>query len=154
MRITESVENYLETIHILSLKKPEVHAVDICNHLGYSRPTVSIVLRQLRINGLVTVDEDNHIHLTQPGLAVATRMYERHRILTKMFISLGVRPEQAQIDACKVEHDLSDETFDAICRHYRNSGSPNETGTVAGYSDAKDASDSSLRSAAINSGEA
>ncbi len=119
MHITESVENYLETIHILSLKKPEVHAIDICNHLGYSRPTVSIVLRQLKDAGLVTVDEDNHIRLTEEGLAVAVRMYERHQVLTRMFISLGVEPELAQQDACKVEHDLSDETFDAIRRHYR-----------------------------------
>lgn len=119
MRITESVENYLETIHILSLKKPEVHAVDICNHLGYSRPTVSIVLRQLRGNGLVIVDDNNHIHLTDRGHAIAARMYERHQILTKMLISLGVNPEQAQTDACKIEHDLSDETFDAIRRHYK-----------------------------------
>ncbi len=121
MHITESVENYLETIHILSLKKPEVHAVDICNHLGYSRPTVSIVLRQLKGSGLVTVDEDNHIRLTETGLAVAKRMYERHQILTRMFISLGVDSEQAQIDACKVEHDLSDETFAAIRKHYQES---------------------------------
>ena len=119
MNITESVENYLETIHILSLKKPEVHAIDICNHLGFSRPTVSIVLRQLREGGLVTVNEDNHVYLAPEGLAVAERMYERHQLLTKMLIGIGVEPELAQRDACKIEHDLSDETFDAIRRHYR-----------------------------------
>ena len=118
MNITESVENYLETIHILSLNHPDVHAIDICNHLGFSRPTVSIVLRQLRESGLVTVDNENHIHLTDDGLAVALHMYERHELLTKMFISLGVEPELAQRDACKIEHDLSNETFDAIRRHY------------------------------------
>ena len=119
MQVTESVENYLETIHILSLDNPGVHAIDICNHLGYSRPTVSIVLRQLREGGLVTVNEDNHVYLTPEGLAVAERMYERHQLLTKMLIGIGVEPELAQRDACKIEHDLSDETFDAIRRHYR-----------------------------------
>ncbi len=127
MHITESVENYLETIHILSLKKPEVHAIDICNHLGFSRPTVSIVLRQLREAGLVTVDEDYHIHLTEKGLSVAEHIYERHKLLTDMFISLGISPAVAEEDACKIEHDLSEETFAAIRRHYHEEHVPEET---------------------------
>ena len=117
MQATESVENYLETIHILSLDNPGVHAIDICNHLGYSRPTVSIVLRQLRERGLVTIDDNNHLHLTDEGLAIATHIYERHVVLTQMLISLGVRADLAQEDACKIEHDLSDETFSAIKAH-------------------------------------
>ena len=121
MTVTESVENYLETIHILSLEKGQVHAIDICRHLGYSRPTVSIVMRQLRDSGLVTVDDENHIHLTDEGLSIALHIYERHTILTKMFVSLGVDPVMAQHDACKIEHDLSDETFAAIRRHYYDS---------------------------------
>ena len=124
MAVTEAIENYLETIHILSLQKPEVHAVDICNHLGYSRPTVSIVLRQMRERGLVTVDDENHIRLTDEGLKIALHIYERHVLLTKMFVSIGVSPEAAQRDACKIEHDLSDETFEAIRRHYKEKHVP------------------------------
>ena len=118
MNVTESVENYLETIHILSLTHPQVHAIDICNHLNFSRPTVSIVLRQLKDGGFVSVDENNHIWLTDKGLAIATHMYERHQLLTRLFISIGVSPEMAQHDACKIEHDLSDETFAAIKHHF------------------------------------
>ncbi len=120
MAVTEAVENYLETIYILSLEKPEVHAIDICNHLNYSRPTVSIVLRQLKDDGLVMVNPLNHITLTEEGLKIALHIYERHVILTKMFINLGVDPELAQRDACKIEHDLSDETFAAIKHHYED----------------------------------
>lgn len=117
MAVSEAIENYLETIYILSLKQSEVHAVDICSYLGYSRPTVSIVLRQMRENGLVTVNGDNHIHLTEEGSAIATAIYERHTILSRLLISLGVSPETALRDACKIEHDLSEETFQAIKRH-------------------------------------
>ncbi|MBQ8094232.1 MAG: metal-dependent transcriptional regulator [Clostridia bacterium] len=118
MAVTEAVENYLETIYILSLTKSEIHAIDICNHLGYSRPTVSIVLRQLKDKEYVTVNEDNHIYLTKSGLEIARRIYERHVILTKLLISLGVPEELAQEDACKIEHDLSPDTFAAIKHHY------------------------------------
>jgi Mn-dependent DtxR family transcriptional regulator len=118
MGVTEAVENYLETIYILSLKKSEIHAIDICNHLGYSRPTVSIVLRQLKEKNYVTVNGDNHIFLTKRGLEIAERIYERHVILTKLLSSLGVPEPLAQEDACKIEHDLSDETFAAIKQHY------------------------------------
>ncbi|MBR1709053.1 MAG: metal-dependent transcriptional regulator [Clostridia bacterium] len=119
MAVTEAVENYLETIYILSLKKSEVHAIDICNHLGYSRPTVSIVLKQLRDKEYVIVNEDNHIFLTKSGEKIAKRIYERHVILTKMLTSIGVPADLAQEDACKIEHDLSDETFRCIKRHYK-----------------------------------
>ena len=117
MAVSEAIENYLETIYILSQQQNEVHAIDICSYLSYSRPTVSIVLRQMRENGLVTVNEENHIFLTEEGLKIAMHMYERHELLTGMLISLGVSRETAMHDACKIEHDLSDETFDAIKRH-------------------------------------
>ena len=78
MAVSEAIENYLETIYILSKQQNEVHAIDVCSYLSYSRPTVSIVLRQMRESGLVTVDEDNHIHLTEEGRAIATHIYERH----------------------------------------------------------------------------
>ena len=114
MAVSEAIQNYLETIYILSLKQNEVHAVDICNHLSYSRPTVSIVLRQMRENGLVTVDDLNHIHLTEEGLRIATSLYERHTVISELFMALGVSRENALEDACKIEHDLSEETFAAL----------------------------------------
>lgn len=117
MAVSEAIENYLETILILSKQQNEVHAVDICSYLSYSRPTVSIVLRQMRENGLVRVDEYNHIHLTDEGYAIASRIYERHTLLSELLTALGVSRETAQRDACKIEHDLSDETFEAIKRH-------------------------------------
>ena len=120
MAVSEAVQNYLETIYILSLRQNEVHAVDICNELSYSRPTVSIVLRQMRENGLVTVDDLNHIHLTDEGMRIATSLYERHTVITELFMALGVRRENAVEDACKIEHDLSEETFAALKKHLLN----------------------------------
>lgn len=117
MSVTEATENYLETIYILSLRQNEVHAVDVCAYLSYSRPTVSIVLRQMRESGLVTVDDMNHIHLTPEGEGIAKKLYERHTVISEMLISLGVSRETAVRDACKIEHDLSEETFDAIKKH-------------------------------------
>ena len=117
MAVSEAIENYLETIYILSQEKHEVHAVDICSYLSYSRPTVSIVLRQMKEQGLVTVDESNHIFLTGEGSRIAQRMHERHELLTRLFMSYGVSKETAMHDACKIEHDLSDETFEALKRH-------------------------------------
>ena len=117
MAVSEAVQNYLETIYILSLRQSEVHAVDVCAYLSYSRPTVSIVLRQMRESGLVTVDENNHIHLTQEGERIAAALYERHTVISELLISLGVSPETAARDACKIEHDLSEESFMALKRH-------------------------------------
>ena len=117
MAVSEAIENYLETIYILSKQQSEVHAIDICTYLSYSRPTVSVVLRQMRENGLVTVNEDNHIFLTDEGLRIASRVYERHELLTSMLMMLGVSRETALHDAGKIEHDLSDETFEAIKMH-------------------------------------
>ena len=120
MAVSEAVQNYLETIYILSLRQNEVHAVDICNELSYSRPTVSIVLRQMRENRLVTVDDLNHIHLTDEGMRIATSLYERHTVITELFMALGVSRETAVEDACKIEHDLSEETFAALKKHLLN----------------------------------
>ena len=117
MAVSEATENYLETIYILSLRQNEVHAVDVCAYLSYSRPTVSIVLRQMRESGLVTVDDMNHIHLTPEGEGIAKKLYERHTLISEMLVSLGVSRETAVRDACKIEHDLSEETFAAIKKH-------------------------------------
>lgn len=119
MPVTEAVENYLETILILSKKQPDVHAIDICSYLGYSRPTVSIVLKKMKDTGLVTVDADNHITLTDEGKKVAEHVYERHTVLSEFFMLLGVKRDTAIDDACKIEHDISDETFDALREHCR-----------------------------------
>lgn len=118
MAITEAVENYLETILILSKKQPDVHAIDICSYLGYSRPTVSIVLKKMKEENLVIVDGDNHITLTEKGRDVAENIYDRHNILSEFFMFLGVPHDNAVEDACKIEHDLSDETYSLIKAHY------------------------------------
>lgn len=122
MAITEAVENYLETILILSKDQPNIHAIDICSYLGYSRPTVSIILKKMKDDGLVTVDDDNHITLTETGKAVAEQIYERHKLLSELLIHIGVSKETALKDACKIEHDISDETFEALKNFAAESG--------------------------------
>lgn len=122
MAITEAVENYLETILILSGKQPNIHAIDICSYLGYSRPTVSIILKKMKDDGLVTVDDDNHIALTEAGKAVAEHIYERHNLLSQLLMHIGVSKETAMRDACKIEHDISDETFEALKKFSADSG--------------------------------
>ena len=122
MAITEAVENYLETILILSKDQPNLHAIDICSYLGYSRPTVSIILKKMKDDGLVTVDDDNHITLTKTGKAVAEHIYERHKLLSELLIHIGVSKETALKDACKIEHDISEETFEALKNFAAESG--------------------------------
>lgn len=118
MAITEAVENYLETILILSKAQPDIHAIDICSYLGYSRPTVSIILKKMKDDDLVIVNDDNHISLTEKGKAVAERVYERHNVISKVLMMLGVDKETALNDACKIEHDISDKSFEALKNHY------------------------------------
>jgi Mn-dependent DtxR family transcriptional regulator len=118
MPITEAVENYLETILILSKAQPDVHAIDICSYMGYSRPTVSIILKKMKDDNLVNVDTDNHITLTDSGREVAERIYERHNVISKLLMLLGVEKETALSDACKIEHDISPESFSALKNHY------------------------------------
>ena len=114
MKILEAGENYLESIYILSRQQGEVRATDICAYLGYSRPTVSTVLKQFRADGYVLVDENNHITLTPRGLAIAEKIYDRHVTISRFLMILGVSESVAAEDACKIEHDLSDETFQRI----------------------------------------
>ena len=118
MHIQESGEMYLEAIYVLSKKQVSVHAIDISQHLGYSKPSVSRAMGLLKSGGYITVDEENHIHLTQEGLSVAQKIYERHDILSKMLISLGVPEKTALEDACRLEHAISDESFAAIKNHF------------------------------------
>ena len=118
MKIQESAEDYLEAILIISEEKEFVRAIDIVNHLGISKPSVSVYLKNLRENGYVNVDDKGHLTLTESGMSIAQKIYERHKILSALLISLGVEKEIAFKDACKIEHDLSDETFSAIKKHY------------------------------------
>ncbi len=120
MSIHESGENYLEQIFILSEKKEKVRAVDICTALGFSRPTVSVMLRELRADGFVTTADNGGLALTEKGLEVAKRMYERHCIIADVLMRLGVSREVALEDACKIEHDISDETFLRIREYLQN----------------------------------
>ncbi len=117
MKILESAENYLETILILKKTSGEVKAVDIANHLGYSKPSVSTALKQLKQSGYITVGDSGFIALTKEGLEIANEMYRRHTVLTNFLISLGVSPKTAREDACKIEHYLSSESFEKIKVH-------------------------------------
>ena len=121
MKIQESAENYLETILILSLKKSYVRSIDIANELGFSKPSVSVAMKNLRENGYITVSPEGYIHLTESGLEVAEKIYERHTILSNWLTMLGVDPRVAAEDACKIEHDVSAESFEAIKRHINSS---------------------------------
>ncbi len=120
MKILESAENYLESILILKEEKGQVRAIDIVNYLGFSKPSVSIALKQLESNGYINRDDDGFIALTEDGRKIAENIYERHRLLTDMLIKLGVSADTARQDACKIEHYLSHETFNCIKSHYKS----------------------------------
>ena len=111
MKIQESAENYLETIYMLRQRKGVVRSIDIVNELSFSKPSVSVAMKNLRENGYISMDSDGFIKLEAPGMEIANRIYGRHRKLTAFFIALGVNPDTAAKDACKVEHDLSEETY-------------------------------------------
>ena len=113
MTLQESGQMYLETILILS-QSGAVRSIDVGEYMGYSKPSVSRAVGKLRSDGLIAIDENGFITLTDEGLAVAEKIYERHTILTDFIASLGVSRETASADACKIEHDISDETFEAI----------------------------------------
>ncbi|MBR4543250.1 MAG: metal-dependent transcriptional regulator [Lachnospiraceae bacterium] len=117
MALQESGEMYLETIYVLSQKTSSVRGIDIADHLGYSKPSVSRAMGLLKDEGLVKKDNEGFYKLTEAGEILAKRIYERHTVLTKMFINLGVDEETAAEDACRVEHYISDKTFDAIKAH-------------------------------------
>lgn len=113
----ESGEMYLETIYVLSQKSSTVRSVDIGEYMGYSKPSVSRAIGILKKEGMLEIDKDGGILLTSKGKRLATKIYERHTLLTKLFINLGVSSGTASEDACRIEHYLSDETFDAIKKH-------------------------------------
>lgn len=119
MILGESAENYLETILILSRKKGNVRSVDIAAELGFSKPSVCVAMRNLREHGYVVTDADGLISLTEEGLKVANRVYERHLTLSNFFVQIGVSEDQAAIDACRIEHVISVETFDCLKKHIK-----------------------------------
>ena len=119
MILHESAEDYLETILILKQRQGSVRSIDVVNEKGYSKPSVSVAMKKLRQSGHITVDGDGCISLTESGAQVADRVYRRHRLLTRFFVTLGVDEATAAADACKIEHDLSEETFNRILEHAR-----------------------------------
>lgn len=119
MKIQESAENYLEAILVLSLKNPCVRSVDIASELGFSKPSVSVAMKNLRENGYISMSADSKITLTEKGREIAERVYEKHTLLTKWLVFLGVDPQIAASDACKIEHVISAESFEAIKKHVK-----------------------------------
>lgn len=117
MQLLESGEMYLETIFVLSQKQDVVRSIDIANYTGYSKPSVSRAVNLLKDNGYISINVDGYITLENSGLEVAKTIYERHTLLTKMLCGIGVSEETASADACKMEHVISDETFERIKEH-------------------------------------
>lgn len=114
MHLQESAEMYLETIYLLSRQSSSVRSIDVAEHMGYSKPSVSRAVGLLKQGGYLVVDEDGFLSLTSEGSAVAEKIFERHTVLSRFFVSLGVSSEIAAEDACKIEHIISEETFSAI----------------------------------------
>ena len=122
MGIHESGEMYLETIHVLYKKNGHVRSIDVSEHMGYSKPSVSRAMGLLKEGGYITIDKEGLITLTDSGLEVAQKIYERHTILSTLLVALGVSPETAAEDACRIEHAISDESFEAIKKHAQTYG--------------------------------
>ena len=120
MSLQESGEMYLETILVLSREKSNIRSIDVCEHMGFSKPSVSRAIGLLKSGGYVTVDADGHLSLTESGRTIAEKVYDRHELLTSFFVSLGVPEEIASDDACSIEHRISDESFEAIKKHMEN----------------------------------
>ena len=119
MKIQESAENYLETILVLQQRKGSVRSIDIANELEFSKPSVSVAMKNLRLNGYIEVDAAGQIRLLPEGQRIAEAVLEKHQLMTQFLISLGVSPEVAAEDACRIEHVLSNESFEAIKEHAR-----------------------------------
>lgn len=117
MNLQESGEMYLESIYVLSRKNTRVRSIDVVEYMNYSKPSVSRAIGLLKNGGYISVDRDGHLSLTEIGLEIAEKIYERHKLLTSFLTSLGVSEEVASADACKIEHVISDESFDAIKRN-------------------------------------
>lgn len=122
MHIQESGEMYLETILVLSQKNPNVRSIDVSEYMGFSKPSVSRAVKLLKDSGHLLVDHDGYLTLTQTGAEIANKIYERHRLLTAFLVMLGVDEKTAAEDACKIEHDISDTSFNALKKHVLSNG--------------------------------
>ena len=120
MKIQKSAEDYLETMLMLKEKNGYIRSIDIARHMDVTKPSVSYATKRLRENGYIDMDNDGLILLTDAGMEIANKIYERHKMLSRFLIMLGLDPELAEEDACKIEHDISNETFEAICDHVEN----------------------------------
>ena len=118
MQLHESAEMYLETLLVLKNRLGLVRSIYVANEMGFSKPTISVAMKKFRQEGLVTVDESGFLSLTEQGRDIASRIYERHQVLTHILMNLGVSRKNAEADACKIEHDISDETFSALKKEY------------------------------------
>ena len=122
MIIHEAAENYLEAIYMLLRRRGYCRSIDVCRELGYSKPTISIMMKNLREAGYISIDDTGGIALTATGLEVAQRMYERHETIAQILMKLGVPEDVAYADSCKIEHDLSDISFQKIKEHLKKKG--------------------------------
>ena len=125
--VGKSAEDYLESMVILKEKNGYIRSVDIAEFLGVTKPSVSNAMKRLREENYIEMNRSGFITLTEKGMEIADKIYTRHKKLTDFFIALGVDPDVAEDDACKIEHDISDETFDAICTHIDKFGKTNKT---------------------------
>jgi len=121
VKIQESAENYLETILVLRQRIGNVRSIDIVNEMNFSKPSISYAMKQLRENGYILMDESGYITLTDKGMEIAERIYERHKVLTDYLISLGVDEDVAREDACRIEHVISPKSFEMIKKAYKES---------------------------------
>lgn len=128
MKLLESAENYLESILMLKEQKGSVRSIDVARQMGFSKPSVSRAMGLLRENGYIVVDKEGWIELTQSGLAVASAIYERHCLLSRWLTALGVSAEVAAKDACLMEHDISEETFEKLKAHIEKDMGPQNRG--------------------------
>ena len=119
MSVHRAAEDYLEAMLMMRERHGYIRSIDIAEHLSVTKPSVSYAVKRLRENGYLTMDKSGLITLTDRGMAIAAEMLDRHKTLTSFLISLGVEAKTAEEDACKIEHDISQQTFDAICRHAR-----------------------------------
>ncbi|MDE5946672.1 MAG: metal-dependent transcriptional regulator [Oscillospiraceae bacterium] len=118
MSKTETIENYLETIYMIKLKKGSVRSIDISVEMGYSKPTISVTVKRYREEGYITIDNDGYISLTEKGLEIAESTYERHNVIANILMALGVDEETAFNDSCKIEHCISEKSFQAMKAHF------------------------------------
>ncbi len=113
----KTTEDYLEAMLMIKKNKGYIRSIDVARHLGITKPSVTYTTKRLKEKGYITMDNDNYITITERGLEIAEKIYARHKILTDLFVRLGVPEDIAEEDACKIEHDISPETFNALCRH-------------------------------------